>query len=105
MTMSLKILDIIVKKIIFGEEKIGLLILNGVSGTTLKKFKIDAPYDRMVTRSNLLNEGTDYSSFGYDEYLSMVRNGLKKDIRKNVLIRERNLPIETRNKLIKHYTI
>jgi len=101
--MSLKVLDILVKKILFGEEKIGYIFLNGSSGTTLKKFGIDQKYQRQIKNKNLLNVGNSYDSFTFDEYISCIQNGLSKDLGKKILLKERNLPQKIKNLLIKKY--
>jgi len=101
--MSLKVLDIIVKNSLFGEQSIGYLILNGVSEKTLKKVKINNPYNKMITENSLLNEGTNYGGFTHKEYISTVKNKLRNDIKKKILIREKKLPLNLKMRLIRQY--
>ena len=101
--MSLKVLDIVVKRFLFRERKIGFIILNGPSATILKKFRINPPYDGMITRKNLLKEGNQYCFLDYDEYVSRIERGLHEDLKKTISLRERNLTLSTRGKLIRYY--
>ncbi len=81
------------------------MILNGLNGTTLKRFNIEEKYRRKIIRGNLLREGNDYNSFEFSNYKSTIKKGLSKDLGKKVLIRERNLDFEIKKKLMKKYAM
>jgi hypothetical protein len=101
--MTLTVLDIVLKNFLFGEKRIGSIVLNGSSGTTLKKFNIENRYKKKLKRKSLLIENNNYDSFTSEEYITSIQKGLKKDLWKNILIRERNLPFNIKKNLMKRY--
>ncbi len=101
--MSLKVLSI---SFVDGTN-IGSIVLNGLSGTKLQKFKINKErgYEEKIRRKNLLCEGHDYDAFTFEEYITRIQKGLRKDLGRKVLIKEKRLNYQRKKLLLKKYSL
>ena len=99
--MTLKVLSI---SLVDGTN-IGSIVLNGPSGTKLQSFRISEQYKEKLVRRNLLYQGNNYDAFTFEEYITRIQKGLRKDLGRKVLIKEKRLDINKRRLLLRKYSM
>ena len=99
--MSLTVLSI---SLVDGTS-IGSIVLNGLSGTKLQSFRISEKYKDKLVRGNLFCQGYDYDAFTFEEYITRIQKGLRKDLGRKVLIKEKRLNYQRKKLLLKKYSL